>query len=282
MDLTTLLDDHATLRKVILTLAIIALSLLARAGITRWLRATERMSGADRLKWSATARNVTLVIVILGLFFVWAEELSTFALSLVAFAAALALATKELFMCVSGALLRATTRSFDIGDRIEVGGVRGDVIDSTLLGTTILEIGLGHQRTGRSITVPNSLFLHEPVVNETFTDEFVLHILTIPCRAANASSAEDRLLKIANEVTGDIVDEARRQINAVGQRHGLSAFSVAPRVTLQMVDADTVNLLVRVPARAREKGRVEQVILRRYFGDDEERISRAHPDGTGF
>jgi small-conductance mechanosensitive channel len=282
MDITTLLSDHATLRKVILTLAVVVLAFLSRAVLVRWLRANGRMTSRDRLRWSAHARSLALGLVVLGLFFLWAEELGGFALSIVAIAAALVLATRELFMCVSGALLRATTRSFDIGDRIEVHGYRGDVIDTTLLGTTVLEIGPGHQRTGRAVTIPNSLFLTDAVVNETFTDEFVLHIITIPCRAEDAAAAEDRVLEIATEVAGGIVDEAKKRINEAGRRHGLSTFVVAPRVTLQMVDADTVNLLVRVPVRAREKGRIEQLILRRYLGEDEERISRTDPESTGF
>ena len=39
--------------------------------------------------------------------------------------------------------MRATSRSFKLGDRIEIGDYRGDVIDYNLFTTTILETGPG-------------------------------------------------------------------------------------------------------------------------------------------
>ena len=69
---------------------------------------------------------------------------------------AIVLATKEIIMCLSGAIYRASSGTFKVGDRVEIGAFRGDVIDQTLLATTILEIGPGqaiHQHSGRTVTL---------------------------------------------------------------------------------------------------------------------------------
>jgi small-conductance mechanosensitive channel len=277
-DLLALLEA----RKLLYTLGLLVLAVLLRIAVARFIRSSKRMSTPDRLKLGAQARNISLVVVMLGLIFIWAEELQGFALSMVAIAAALALATKELIMCAAGALLRATSRMFDVGDRIEVHGVRGDVIDSSLLSTTVLEIGAGHQRTGRSVTLPNSLFLTEQVVNETFTDDYVLHVIDVPYRGDDWRAAEARLLEIARDVTRPYAAEAKRHIDEASRHHNLSPFPTSPRITIQVDEPGTLMLLLRVPTRARDKGRVEQVILRRFLGEPEARVEGDDLGGTSF
>src|SRR5690606_32112227 len=87
---------------------------------------------------------------------VQSAELRTVAISIVAIAVAFVVATKELILCITGSILKMASRSFVIGDRIQVKDFRGDVIDQNLLATTILEVGPGkltHQRTGRMAVI---------------------------------------------------------------------------------------------------------------------------------
>ncbi|WP_349368987.1 mechanosensitive ion channel domain-containing protein [Salinarimonas sp.] len=76
------------------------------------------------------------------------------------------MAAKELILCLSGALLRATSRPFSVGDWVEIGEIRGEVVDHDMLSTRIDAFpddpGAFH-RTGEVITVPNSLFLSTPI-----------------------------------------------------------------------------------------------------------------------
>ena len=73
---------------------------------------------------------------------------------------------------------------FAIGDRIETGGIRGDVIDITVLRTKLMEIGNwlgGDHNTGRIVTVSNAYIFKEPLFNysrhlEYARDEIVLPI----------------------------------------------------------------------------------------------------------
>ncbi|RKW30239.1 MAG: mechanosensitive ion channel family protein, partial [Kingella sp. (in: b-proteobacteria)] len=55
------------------------------------------------------SRNVSLIAILFGLLMVWGSQIQTFALSMVALAAATVVATKELIMCLSGSLLRFVT-----------------------------------------------------------------------------------------------------------------------------------------------------------------------------
>jgi small-conductance mechanosensitive channel len=73
-----------------------------------------------------------VVLLLLGLVLIWAPQLWTFALSLAAVAVEIVVATKEMILCISGSLMRASPRAFSVGDWIEVADVRGEVTASPL------------------------------------------------------------------------------------------------------------------------------------------------------
>lgn len=223
----------------------------------------------SRRRWKVTVRNVALVVLLAGIMLVWAEELSSLMLSLVALGAAFVLAFKEVINCLSGTIVRTTTRAFSIGDRIEIAGMRGDVIDYSLLSTTLMEVGPGqqtHQFTGRAVVVPNSLFLSNAVINETFTDDYVLHsfVVAIP-RSADWKAAEKALLDAAADECRDYIEAARTFLEQQAQRRSLEPINVDPRVHLRLEDPNRVELVVRIAVPVRRKGRVEQAILRKFL-----------------
>lgn len=196
---------------------------------------------------------------------VWAEELRTVALSIVAIAVAFVVATKELILCITGSILKMASRSFSIGDRIQIKDFRGDVIDQNLLATTILEVGPGritHQRTGRMAVIPNALFLSEPVINESYTHDFILHVFTVPFkREDDWRQAVESLLTSAKRHCAPYLDEVRRHMEQLSRQRGLDTPAVDPRVTIQLPSAGEVHLVVRVPARSGERGYLEQAII---------------------
>lgn len=237
--------------------------------VIKSLKVKSKMSGAKRRKWIVRVRNLSLFTLFFGLAILWSSEIQTAALSLVAIAAALAISLKEVISNIMGGFLRATTRPFNIGDRIEMGSIRGDVIDSDLFNTTVLEIGPGHlthQYTGRSVTIPNSLFLTQPVINETFMDDYVLHVFAIPLpRESDWSGAEEKMLAIATAECAPYKEEAQKYMRSLGKREGIKSFSVEPLVYLHFPDEKTTSVVLRIPAPAARKGRIEQSIIRKFF-----------------
>lgn len=249
-------------------LLIVAVTLAYRFAAAS-IRRVEWSSQEVRRRWLVMARNVAVLLCLLLLVVIWAEQLRTLALSVVAFAAAIIVSTKELLMCFTGGLLRSSTGMFSIGDRIEVKKLRGDVIDLTLLTTTVLEIGpeqLSHQHTGRVVVLPNAVFLGEAVVNESYMEDYVLHTTVLPVlRKEDWVRVERHLLQASNEICGEYLEAAQRHISRIGRRRGIDVPSVQPRVSLQFPKPEELNLIVRFPAPARSKGRVEQRVLRRFL-----------------
>lgn len=260
--------SHELVRLLINTLFLIVTVVLLQAILNRIIR--RRVVSVDlRRKWLVQSRNGLLLLTLLGLFMIWGDELRTLALSVVAIAVAFVVATKELIMCITGSLLKTGAGSFDVGDRIQIKDFRGDVIDQNLLVTTILEVGPGkitHQRTGRMIVLPNALFVSEPVVNESFTHDFVLHVFIVPfMRKDDWRSAEQALLIAATKHCAHNLETIRRHMYKVSMQLGLEMPAVDPRVTLQFPDPEEVHLIVRVPAKAAQKNFIEQSILNEVF-----------------
>jgi len=248
----------------ILLMLVIGLRALLSRYIRRSVSSTEL-----RRKWMVQSRNGLLLFMLLGLVFIWGSELRTLALSIVAIAVAFVVATKELILCMIGTIVKTTSSAFELGDRIQVKDFRGDVIDQTLLTTTILEVGPGkitHQRTGRTTIIPNSIFVSEPIINESFTHDYVFHVFTIPFkREDDWHAAQQAFLESAKHHCASYLEEVRRHMNNVSMRRGLEVPSVDPRVTIQVPTAGEVHLIVRVPVKSGERGFIEQLILAEVF-----------------
>ena len=254
------------LQQVAVTLAWLLLILLLRSFALRILRGKEWSSEEESMRWRMRTINLALVLLLLGMLVVWFEELHAMALSAVALVAAFVLAAKELIICMSGGVLRTASNSFSIGDRIEIGGHRGDVIEYGLLTTTIMEVGPSHRRTGRAIVIPNSVLMTHSVVNESFTDEYVLHSFDLPLKPEEDwQEAERVLLRTARKVCEADLQMAERHMRRLASKHGLAPSTVEPRVSLQVTEDSKVRLLVRVPTAARNKGRTEQTIVRAFL-----------------
>lgn len=254
------------------TLILIVVVLLARSISGRFIRKTVQSTELRR-KWLVQSRNGFILLFILGLIIIWGEELRTLALSIVAIAVAFVVATKELILCVLGGLLKTGAGSFELGDRIQVKDFRGDVIDENLLATTILEVGPGkltHQRTGRIVVIPNALFVSEPVINESFTHDYVFHVFVVPFkREENWQAAQAALLESATRLCEPYLEAVRTYMLRVSERRGLEVPSVDPRVNLLVPVAGEVHLVVRFPAKVGQRGYMEQAILTEVFGNND-------------
>jgi len=253
---------------VALLAGVLALLAIARAAIR-----SGRLARDARRRWLVSTRNAALLALLMGLVVIWGTEVRSFALSFVAAAAAVVIAAKELLVCLSGTFLRTSSGAFELGDRIEVNGVRGDVIDLGAFTTTLLEVGTGHSnRTGRAITIPNSVFTIAPVYNETPSGEYLLTTMAVPVGPeADLVAAEAALLAAAAEECRPFLDAARARLAESAAHKGLDPSTVDPRVSVRLVDPTRTELLVRFPAPVRLRNRVEQSVLHRYLGAVERR-----------
>lgn len=253
-----------------LTSLLLLLSLFTvRTLIVRAISKNPTLSMEAKRRWVVSVRNSMVFALLVGLVVIWAHELQVFAVSLVAVAAALVLATKELILCWSGAALRVGGKVYSVGDRIQIAGYRGVVLDHDIFATKLLEIGPGHAShlyTGRVTVFPNSLLFTNPLVKENTGQEYGLYILVIHLQDKdNWRDAERHLLDAAKAECSSFMQAAVRDMKLLEQANLLEAPSPEPRVTIQIIETGHTQLVLRFPAPDRGRSRVEQAILRRYL-----------------
>jgi small-conductance mechanosensitive channel len=261
--------DSAIVLDSIKSLLLLLSLLIARTLIVRAIAKNRALTLEAKRRWVVSVRNTMVVVFLLGLVMIWAHELQTFAVSLVALAVALVLATKELILCWSGAALRVGGKVYSVGDRIQIAGYRGVVLDHDIFATKLLEIGPGptsHLYTGRVAVFPNSLLFTNALVKENPDQEYGLYTITIPLKAGDDwQAAEQRLLDAARAECASYMEEAGRHMKLLEQTNLLEAPSPEPRVTIQVIEPDRINLVLRFPAPDRGRSRIEQAVLRRYL-----------------
>ena len=241
--------------------AVLAVRLLAVRALGR-----SRLAPEVKALWFQQIRAVALVVVLAGLVVIWTRELQELALSLAAIAVALVISLKELILCLHGSFLRTSSRAFAVGDRIQTAGFRGEVVETGALTTTLLEVaGSGSKQTGRAVVIPNSVFVAQPIVNESYAGEYGLFTMTVPSKAERWPDSERRLLEAATAVCADHLEEARKHVDAVGWQKGLGPDGIEPSVTVEPSTPEELRLHLRFPAPTRQRGQVEQDILRRFL-----------------
>lgn len=266
--LVELLHRADVIQKLFGTVSLVVFVFLMRFLLIRLVR--KIVANRDTQRWlMVNIRNVLALVFLFGVAVIWATQLRTMALSIVAIGAAVVLAIRDPLACMGGTFVKTISQSFSIGDRIEIDGIRGDVIDQNIFTTTILEIGPGHLThgyTGRAVSIPNALFLTKSLVNESYTDHYVLHVFTIPLSAkTNWKTAEKWLMDASVEVCRPFADQARIHFEQLGRRRGLDTPSTEARVTMTITKPDQIELIARVCVPARQKGKVEQAILRKFL-----------------
>ena len=254
--------------KAVETLITLMVILVFRFIVNKYIERSALKSEQLKRRWQVQLRNFSFLIFVFSVFMIWGTELRSIALSLVAVVAACVLATKELILCLTGSFHKASSGSFTIGDRVQINNIRGIVTDQTLLSTTILEVGPlsdSHQITGKTIVIPNSLFLSQAVVNEE-VGEYVLHSFSIKVKIEeDYNEVKERMLKTLKDSCQYDIKKVAKQLNKNIKGKNIDEGTCQPRVVCQLIDSDSVKMVFRAPILFKDVGLVEQKVLDSYI-----------------
>ncbi|HOX40402.1 MAG TPA: mechanosensitive ion channel family protein [Candidatus Brocadiia bacterium] len=192
------------------------------------------------------------------------------------FGAGLALSLQEGLLCIAGWVYIIARRPFDIGDRIEIGGVRGDVIDIGLFKTTLMEVGnwvKGDQSTGQMLGVPNSFVFRHPDYNASKGFPFVWHEIVVQVTyESNWPKAREIMLRHADEVAGKFPGQAAELIEQMKEKYAIRYQTLTPYVYTRIVDFGielTLRYLVGVRQRRSTEDEIAGRILLSFAGAED-------------
>lgn len=156
------------------------------------------------------------------------------ALTVGAASAGVAFALQEVIASFAGWLAITFSNFYKPGDRVQVGGIRGDVIDVGILRTTVMEMGQwigGDAYNGRIVRVANSFVFKEPVFNYSADFPWVWDELKIPVRyGADHERAHKLFLDLAAELSHDDVAHATEAWPKVVTKYNIEPARVDPIV----------------------------------------------------
>ncbi|MCH7472603.1 mechanosensitive ion channel [bacterium] len=208
-------------------------------------------------------RYSTAVVLFIALAFIWISGMKYLATYVSIVSAGLVIALQDSVANLAGFIFIVWRRPFKVGDRIEIGGIRGDVIDIRAFQFTLVEVGNwvgADQSTGRIVHVPNSLVLKEPTANYTTGFEYIWdEVPVLVTFESNWRAAKDILSAIAKKHCEHFTPEAERQIRRTSERYLIIAGKLSPIVYTTVRDSG-VLLTLRYVTHVRERRGTEQTI----------------------
>ncbi len=241
--------------KILSSIIVILVILLLRWAI---LRAIFRRVEDPEITYRArkTATYISFMVGALTLAWVWIDALNSFTTYLGLVSAGIAIALTDVLKNLAGWAYILLRRPFRVGDRIEIGDTKGDVVDIRLFRFSLLEVGNwvdAEQSTGRLVHVPNGLLFTERLANYTEAFEYIWHeipvLVTFESDWARARAIMEQVLADRlPAVTGD----AAQRIRAAARSYHIRFGALTPRVYLTVRDSGvllTARLLVDVRAR---------------------------------
>ncbi|MBN22257.1 MAG: transporter [Bdellovibrionaceae bacterium] len=128
--------------------------------------------------------------------------------------AGVAFALQELITSTAGWFAIIFNNYFKVGDRVQIAGIKGDVIDIGLFKTTLMEIGdwvNGDLYNGKTVRVSNSFIFKEPVFNYSSEFPFLWDEIQIPIHInSDIEFSKSKINEIAEEIVGHYEPKAQK------------------------------------------------------------------------
>ena len=244
-------------------LIILLISIVRRVTLAK-IRGDVAFLSEDQRNWMSRTKNGAFAMMVLSLFILWQSEINEFALSLTAIAVAVVVASKEIILCFTGSIQRASSRSFRIGDWIEVGKLCGEVIEHNMMATVIQEIDLYHGQyhfTGKTATLPNSMFFTYPVKNLNFMKRYVYHDFSIVVRDfVNLYPLLPELHIKVEEHCLSFIEVARRYNSVIEKHAGVDLPGSEPHIHINSTPTGEQAVHVMLFCPTEQANHLEQLI----------------------
>jgi len=175
-------------------------------------------------------------LTILLITLVFSDKLGGLTVALGVAGAGIAFALQEVIASFAGWLAIMFGGFYKTGDRVQLGGIKGDVMDIGVLRTTIMETGQwvdGDLYNGRIVLIANSFVFKEPVFNYSGDFPFLWDEIKIPIQyGSNYDKTTELLLSVGKEVAGDLTQKSRDKWNELQDKYRLEDAQTEPMVSL--------------------------------------------------
>lgn len=154
--------------------------------------------------------------------------------------AGITITLQELILSIAGSFYIFFVQVYKPGDRIEIHGIKGDVIDIDSVYTTMMEIGewvSSDNYTGRIVKLSNVFVFKGPVYNYSRDFPFVWDEFNIPIKyGSDVELAKEILIRVAQENLSRFVEESLADWKAVVKKYYIEDAEVNPSLAISLTD----------------------------------------------
>ena len=242
---------------------------LIRALINRSVRARVDNSAA-RYRARKFVSLATYLVVVVYLSLVFANQLGALTFMLGIAGAGIAFALQEVIVSIAGWIAISLGGYYKVGDRVQLGGITGDVVDIAVLRTTLFETGAwvdGDLYNGRVVRISNSFLFKEPVLNYSGDFPFLWDEIKLPIRyGSDLPLAREMCNQVASELLGEFSRSAKAEWTKMTNKFMLEQAVVDPLITMKADEnwaTFTIRYVVDYKQRRSTKDRLFSELLAR-------------------
>jgi hypothetical protein len=220
---------------------------------------------------------------------IWLEVGSHLTIAVGVLGAGIAFASQEVIGSFAGYLNIVTGSLYRIGDRVQLGNVVGDVMDISILRTTVMEIGewvKADQYTGRIVAIANRVVFADPVYNYTQHWHYLWDEIMIPVTyTSNWRRAGEIMLEHGHSYSSHLQAQARAEFREMVKRYLVHDTPIEPALYVVMTD-NWIEMTLRYVVEARErrtiKGQLHQELLQHFESEPEITVASATFEVVGL
>lgn len=179
---------------------------------------------------------VSYFLVIILIMVIYSSQLSGLTVFLGVAGAGIAFALQEVIASIAGFIAINFSNFYKVGDRVMLGGIKGDVVDIGILRTSMMQIGdwvNGDLYNGKIVRVANSFIFKEPVYNYSGDFPFLWDEITIPIKThCDYQYAREGFMNILHQVQGSFANDAEIHWKMMTEKLMIEKAQVAPMVTM--------------------------------------------------
>ncbi len=247
---------------------IIAIFILVLYTVGVYLIVRKMPDEASRFTASRIFITILLALGLLLGLMEWVQDPGQIVLVLGIIWAALVVALRDLIQNVVGSLTLLTTRMYRIGDRIQIRGVYGIVMDIGIFRTTLMQLDKesGDHPRGEIVTMPNGVLFREMITNTrrdlSVTGDEIR--ITLPF-SADLQNARKLVLDVVHKHTIEIQEQAAKEIEKLGDKKYLPAFGTQPTVYFH-IDEYQVLMVVKYFTDSCRRSEIKSLLVEEISG----------------
>lgn len=263
-------EYRTEVKDLVLRLAVLGIILGVVFGMFElWRRAIYRYIAEPRRRYQflLLRRIVLWIVIAIVIALAFASELSAVTTFAGLLTAGIAVALQNVILSVAGYFFLVGKYGVRVGDRVQVAGVTGDVVDIGLVRLHLMEVtgGTNPRPTGRVVVFSNAVVFqaNAGLFKQIPGTSFLWHELTLTLGPeTDYRTAEKRLLEAVNQVFDDYREKMelqRRSMERALNTAGIRAF--APETHLHITSGG-LEVVIRYPVELSTAAEIDDRVTR--------------------